>query len=172
MKVRTLCAVAITSALLVGCGHTGNDSANRQAAIASQELPSSIADKPAQLQLPHWQNRVNPHFDVRNKNGQVIFYSDDKLWNGHIMNLYYVPRDNVVVDNGEYSLRSTAPLQRIATTHMEKDQTWSVAWNIKGHELPKVFYVLARTDVNQTTIEKVTWHQHALRISGGDSPVQ
>ncbi|MFB5191175.1 hypothetical protein [Alicyclobacillus fastidiosus] len=171
MKVRTLCAVAMTSVLLVGCGQSDNDS-KRQAAIASQALPSSIADKPAAIQLPRWQNTITPHMYIRNEHGKVIFYSPDPQWNGHVMNIYYVPRDDVEVYNGKYALHSTSPLQRIATTRMKKDQSWAATWDVRGHELPKVFYVMARTDVNQTTIEKVTWHDHALRISGGVSPVQ
>ncbi|GMA60658.1 hypothetical protein GCM10025859_10980 [Alicyclobacillus fastidiosus] len=35
------------------------------------------------------------HIYIRNENGKVIFYSPDPEWNGHIMNIYYVPRDDL-----------------------------------------------------------------------------
>ncbi|WAH44329.1 hypothetical protein NZD89_13620 [Alicyclobacillus fastidiosus] len=72
MKVRTLCAVAITSVLLVGCGQSEDD-AKRQAAIASQALPLSIADKPAGIQLPRWQNTVTPTFTFATRTGKSSF---------------------------------------------------------------------------------------------------
>ena len=169
MKVRTLCIVVMTSVLYVGCG---DDDSKREAAIASQALPLSIADKPAEIQLPRWQNMANPHIYIQNQNGKVIFYSPYNPWNGHIMIIYYVPRDDVEEYSGRYALHSTVPLQRIATTRIGKDGTWSAIWGIRGHELPKVFYVMARTDVNQTTLEKVTWHDHALRITGGENVQQ
>lgn len=144
---------------LTGCGQNGSSgqsqpSAQGQAAAVQGALPSTIADPPKHLDIPHWGAR-NPHFHVLSSGDQIRISSTDHGWNGQFVDLYFVPYANVKVEDGDYAVRDTASPQRIATARMKNDQTWSVTWNTKGHPLPQTFYILARTNTGQVNLERV-----------------
>jgi hypothetical protein len=159
----------LTSLALVGCGQADYDS-KRQAAIMEQMLPPGLADAPAKVNLPKWGVR-NPHVHVRSKDGKVEIYSDDTGWSGHTINVYYVPAANVEYYNGDYAVHSTYALQRVATAHLRKNGSWLATWNLKGHELPDIFYLLVRTDVGQVTVEKMKADGQKVTVTGAGNPV-
>ncbi|GLG00990.1 hypothetical protein Alches_10290 [Alicyclobacillus hesperidum subsp. aegles] len=167
----TSVAVAVFSAtwLLTGCGDE-NRPAN-QAALAQQALPSAIADPPNKVDLPHYQAR-NPHFDVMTKDGNIVIRSDDHGWNGHTIDVYYAPPEAVMIHDGDYVLRDTTHLQRIASVPLKGNQTWVAVWNVKGHTLPREFYLLAKTNVGQANIEHVLWMNQRYIEGGAESRVQ
>ncbi|WAH39039.1 hypothetical protein [Alicyclobacillus dauci] len=169
MKVKQLCATLLVSVLLVGCGNSDYDS-KRQSAIVEQMLPTAIADPPAEVDLPAFR-MSNPHVFVNTRSDGIteIYSAERGQWNGKIVNVYYVPPADVKMDEGQYALHSVYPLQRIATTPIKRDLTWSATWNTKGHQLPHVFYILARTNVGQVTIEQVTWNNNKLYVTGAES---
>lgn len=156
--------------LATGCGQTDYNS-KRQATIVEQALPSSIAGAPTQVNLPKWGVR-NPHVHVRQRGSKVEMYSDDHGWNGHDVEVYYVPYANIDVYNGDYTLHSTYSLQKIATARIKSNGTWLATWDTKGQELPDRFYLLAKTNVGQATIEKVMSSPKGVIDGGAESSLQ
>lgn len=166
MNVRRLIVVPIVALMLTGCG--GHEAPNAKSAMAVQLLPRSIAEKPLKISAPYWQVR-NPHVFIRNSAGKVIFYSNG-FWNGKTIEVYYVPESSIRLYRGEYSLHDGYPAQRLTQARIVDGQ-FVASWNIKGHALPKRFYILAKTNTGNATIEKARWDGHQVVISGGESPV-
>ncbi|SIS62734.1 hypothetical protein [Alicyclobacillus vulcanalis] len=155
--------------VLAGCGR---ENEVHPAALVAQALPPTIADPPARVELAHYQMR-NPHFEVQSHGSTVLrIWSDDHGWNGHRIDLYYAPAALVIAYHGDYTLKANTNLQRIASVPIRKNQTWFAAWNVGSYKLPDAFYVLAKTDVGQASIEKVVWQQGHYVEGGTDSPVQ
>ncbi|WP_206885616.1 hypothetical protein [Alicyclobacillus mali (ex Roth et al. 2021)] len=170
---RALSAVSLLAVLsltraVAGCGREFDV---HPSALVGQALPSSIADPPTSVELAHYQMR-NPHFNVLSHGSTLNIWSDDHGWNGHRVDLYYAPAAIVTAYHGDYTLKSNAHLQRIASVPIRKNQTWFAAWNVGAYKLPDGFYLLAKTDVGQATIEKVVWQQGHYVEGGVDSPVQ
>lgn len=162
--------VLVGLTLMTGCGQSDHNS-KRQAAIVEQALPSTMADSPTRVDLPKWGVR-NPHVHVRERNGKVEVYSTDHGWNGKHVDIYYVPNANVDIKNGDYTLHSNNSLQKVATTKLKPNGTWLASWDLKGNELPDTFYLLARTNIGQATIEKVISSPKGVIDGGVASPVQ
>ncbi|MDI9259925.1 hypothetical protein [Alicyclobacillus sendaiensis] len=170
---RAFAAVPVLLALMLsgvftGCGR---ESEVHPSALVGQMLPPSIADPPARVPLAHYQER-NPHFEVLSRGSALHIWSDDHGWNGHRVDLYYAPAAIVTAYHGDYTLKSDARLQHIASVPIRNNQTWFAAWNVGSYRLPDEFYLLAKTDVGQATIEKVVWQQGHYVEGGVDSPVQ
>lgn len=168
MKFLRIGLVIAAGIAMVGCGQSDYNT-KQQSAIVEQSLPPSIAGAPEQLKLPKWGVR-NPHVHVEMNHGKVEIYSDDHGWNGHTVNIYYVPSANVEYYNGDYALHSTYSLQRVATAPIKNNGTWRAVWDTKGHDMPDVFYILARTNVGQVTLEEVNWNAgNPIDVSHGST---
>lgn len=167
MNLRRLLTIPLMALMLTGCSN--HQQASAESAMSAQLLPRSIAEQPLKISLPHWQVR-NPHVFIRNSDGKVIFYSNG-YWNGKTIAIYYVPESNIELYKGDYALRNEYPVQRLTESTIV-DGEFVANWDIKGHELPRLFYILAKTNTGSATIEKVRWDGHQALISGGESPVQ
>ncbi len=167
VSVSVLVALSITGAV-AGCGR---EFEVHPSALAGQALPPSIADPPSRVELAHYQMR-NPHFEVLSHGSTLNIWSDHHGWNGHRVDLYYAPAAIVTAYHGDYTLKSSAHLQHIVSVPIRKNQTWFAAWNVGSYRLPEEFYLLAKTDVGQASIEKVVWQQGHYVEGGVDSPVQ
>lgn len=161
MRVQAAWSALILVLVATGCG-TGslqqNATGGAMAAGAIHALPLTVAEAPTTINMPR---RIPhpPQIYAVSKGNHVHIYSN-QAWHGHLIDVYYVPRQNVGLENHpdgivyqglRYQLRSTANVQRLGQTTIQPNGSWSFLWDLKNVQVPnrEPMFFLIRSDVGQ-----------------------